>query len=474
MRTSTDKALSPLTLLFSLAVLLVPWSAARAETCGQTVQFLQELYNRTVDVCPSGEPASSCSGIMLRGTQRANPALGQSWDIWKPNPQTVAKGASSYSYLRADINFPALAVQTTNGFIIAPTENLCQGQQPSYVQCAFPQDGWTWERGDRGCGDNKATVGREDHCQNLGITTGAAWISDFRGRAKAAGNQLRTQCGFDMSRGRGQAGRAEAFKDFLDARRLSNASEFQIPNELMVSNNVDPNILAFFYSDASGRVDALKNQADYLARTGEYRPVVRVQLPRTQGAKAQFFCDDQQMAFRGASRSPGFCKAGKAPTPGFGAPVGTPASPAAQDQSAQALQAAGVVQQGQVPGTGNVPVPSPQRCTQYIESATWVQRDEVGYGRIWSLSVTPTACGRQIRADDNAAMYSELVRKYGNDPRWDESGTAGTMYTQLVCHAITVRDKPQWNLEPKRVNLSLSAATTLPYACNSLPSDAGR
>lgn len=466
MRTVTEKAL-----LLSALLLSLPWSAARAETCAQTVQFIQELYDRTVDICPSGEPASNCSGVMLRGTTRANPALGQSWNVWDPNPKTVAKGASSYSYARADVNFSQLAVQATNGFIIAPTEYICQGQQPSYVQCAFPQDGWTWERGDRGCGDNTATASREDHCQNLGIHTGAAWVNDFRGRAPAAGNPLRTQCGFDMSRARGQAGRAEAFKDFLDARRLSNANEFQNPNEVMVSNAAAPNILAFFYDNATGRADALKNQADYFARTGEYRPVVRVQLPRSQGAKAQFFCDEQQMAFPGSSRSPGFCKAGRAPTPGFGKPAGAPANAAAQ---AQAVQAAGAAQQGQAPGTGNVPIPSPQRCSQYIESATWVQRDEVGYGRIWSLSVTPTACGRQIRADDNTAMYNELVRKYGNDKYWDERLNPGTMFTQMVCHAVAVRDKPQWNLEPSRVNLSLSAATTLPYACNPLPSDAGK
>lgn len=462
MRTVTEKAL-----LLSALLLSLPWSAARAETCAQTIQFIQELYNRTVDACPSGEPASSCSGIMLRGTTRADPAKGQSWDVWNPNPQTVAKGASSYSFVRADASFSKLAVQANNGFIITPTEFLCQGQPASYVQCAFPRDGWTWERNDRGCGDNTATPSREDHCQNLGINTGAAWVNDFRGRATAAGNPLRTQCGFDMSRARGQAGRAEAFKDFLDARRLSNASEFQEPNEVMVSNKDAPNILAFFYVDAPGRAEALKNQADYFAKTGEYRPVVRVQLPSTQGAKAQFFCDEQQMAFPGSSRSPGFCRAGRASTPGFGTPslpVANPAQSAAQAaQIAAAAQAAGQAQ------------PQAANCQQYIASTSWVQRSEIGFANpIWSLQITPTECGRRIGPEQTDRMYAELESKLRADPRWNEKNNPGTLRRQLVCHLVVARDKPTWNIEGDRPYVSYEASLRLPSPCNPVPSDAGK
>jgi len=489
MRTVTEKALLLLTL-----PLLLPWSAARAESCADTVQLLQQLYNNTVNVCPDGEPASSCSGITLRATRRAEPSMGQNWNAWDPNPQTVARGTWSFSYLRADVNFSYLAVAGNNGFIITPRSNLCPGQQPSEVQCSFPMDGWTSERSDRGCGDNSRTGMIENLCQERRITSGAAWLADFRSRkpptSQFSDDQFRSQCAFDMAPSRGQAGRATAFATFLDAARQTNAQEFIMANELMLTNTQAPNILAFFYVDAAGRPDALQNQRDYLTKTGNHRPVIRIVLPRSKGERAQFFCDEQQMAFTGTSRSPAFCR----PT----APVvsdpaqsaaqiaqvaqnaqvnqalqaaGVPPANASLSQQDQALQAAGVSQAAQaqaaVAAVG-------QKCAQYIEKAEWVERDEVGYGKGWSLNITPTACGRQVRADEYDAIYRELFTKYGNDPRWNEGDRAGTMYTQLICHAITVSTKPEWNIEPQRPNISMQAAVTLPYVCNPLPSDAGK
>jgi len=128
MRTTTDKAL-----LLLLLPLLLPWSAARAETCAETLKLIQALYNKTVDVCPDGEEASTCSGLIIRGTTRADPTKGQKWDVWNDSDRSLKQGTTSYSFLRSDINFPNLAVYTNNGFIIAPSSMLCAGQKPSYV-----------------------------------------------------------------------------------------------------------------------------------------------------------------------------------------------------------------------------------------------------------------------------------------------------------------------------------------------------
>jgi len=459
MRMSPDKA------LLLLVALLCTWSTARAETCAQTLKLIQELYNNTANACPSGEPASNCSGLMIRGTKRADPAKGEKFDVWTYPPASVQKGASSYSLMRTDINFQDLAVNTNNGFIATPTDYLCAGQKPSYVQCALPMDGWTWERGDRGCGDNSATVARENYCQDQGINDGRAWVANFQSKQPPGGawsaDQYRGQCAFDLAQGRGQAGRSRAFAGFMEARRLVGPREFAMPTELLVSNKDEPNILAWIYTEPGGRADALKNQADYLAKTGNYRPVIRVQMPRFPGEKAQFFCDEQQPGFAGYSRSPGFCKPGVASTPGFGTTTG--AQPVNQAQAAAAVAAAA---QAQVEAG---------YCKQYIASTRWVQRTDVGFtGPIWSLEVTPTECGRRIGPEQTDRMYAELYNKHKSDPRWNEGINAGTLRRQLVCHFFAAREKNTWNLEPGRPYVSHEGSLRLTSPCNPTPADAGK
>ncbi|WP_205346237.1 hypothetical protein [Pseudomonas bharatica] len=348
MRATARKAL-----LLSTLPLLLPWAVVRAETCAETVKFLQEMYSYTPRICPDGEAADSCSGVTLRGTTRADPAKGEAWNVWESSPRSKQRGTDSYSYIRADINFADLAVYTNNGYIIAPNANVCAGQPISYTQCAYPKDGWTYNRPDRGCGDSPQTSITETHCQNVGVNSGQAWWDQFRRNQTPDGawgpQPYQMQCSFDMSKARGKAGRAEAFGDFIDAYKLTGGREFLMANEILRSNDQPPNITAFMYTDPAGRADALKNQADYFRVTGNYRPVVQVILPKYQGGQVQFLCDGQQMAFPGYSKTAGFCRPGKPSSPGFGvpgSPVLTPAQSAAQAAQA-AQQAAQAAQQAQ-------------------------------------------------------------------------------------------------------------------------------
>lgn len=577
------------------------------------------MYSKTPRVCPDGEPADTCSGLKLRGTTRADPAKGESWNVWESSPRSKQRGTDSYSYIRDDINFSDLAVYTNNGYIVAPSAYLCAGQPITYTQCAFPKDGWTSDRTDRGCGDSPLTSMTETHCQNVGVNSGQAWWDQFRRNQTPDGawvpQPYQMQCSFDMSKARGKAGRAKAFADFIDAHKLATGREFLMANELLISNDQPPNITAFMYTDIAGRADALKNQADYLRVTGNYRPVVQVVLPKFEGGKTQFLCDGQQMAFPGYSKSPGFCVPGKAPTPGFGvqpgSPVVSPAQSAAQaaqaaQQAAQAAQQAAQIAQalqaaqgsgqtpqssgqtpqssgqtpqssGQTPqSSGKIP-PSPQSsgqvpqssgqsqqqiaaqaaaqaaaaaqsaaaasqaaqtaaqsaqavqavaasqggqmsqaqqaafaasqaqaaqnalaaqiaaaqaqaaaaaaaqaqteagyCRKYIESATWVQRNEPGYGLIWTLQVKPTECARRMGPDQTDRAYRELYEMFKHDPRWTENLNPGSMRRQFVCHVVGTPNKETWNLEPARPYVSHQTAMSLPYICNPQPSDAGK
>ena len=49
---------------------------AQAETCEETLKLVQQMYNLETDAC-GPDAASDCSGLLIRGTHRADPAKGQ-------------------------------------------------------------------------------------------------------------------------------------------------------------------------------------------------------------------------------------------------------------------------------------------------------------------------------------------------------------------------------------------------------------
>ncbi|MBS7601342.1 DUF2599 domain-containing protein [Pseudomonas sp. RC2C2] len=94
------------------------------------------------------------------------------------------------------------------------------------------------------------------------------------------------------------------------------------------------------------------------------------------------------------------------------------------------------------------------KCSSYIQSASWIKRYDPGTEQDeWTLSLVPTPCGREIKADQTQAFYDELVQKYGSDAEWQENDGGG-MRRQLVCHLTTTRSKEMWNLEPFRPEVS--------------------
>lgn len=467
------RTLAPLLLLPMLSAM----ASARAETCEATLSVVQELYNRTVDICPDGDTASDCSGLLIRATHRADPAKGQAFDIWNPSPNAVKMGSTAFSYIRQDINFDDPAMSATNGFITTPFDYLCKGQQGGHLQCAFPTDGWTDFRLDRGCADNTRTSKVEGFCQDTNVTSGEKWLAQYTANQPANGAwgayPYQAQCGFDMARGRGQAGRAAAFKTFLQARRLVNKREFMMQTEVRLSNPGTDQmpVLAFFTDGSRGLGDALANQRDYLAKTGQYRPVITINFPRTSGSVATFSCAPNQMRPPASTSTPGFCAAGRPPSSGFAVnpPPINQGALAAQLAQAQAAAAAATAAQAQVEAGF---------CEQYIQESNWIQRDDKVLGKgTWSLSIVPTQCGREIGPDQTDRMYAELYNKHKDDPQWRQyAENFGSMRRQFVCHLAHegARQKAEWNLEPARPYVSHEASLRLPSACNPGPLDKGK
>lgn len=395
--------------------LFLHMTSANAESCEETLKQVESLYNKTVDSCGQ-DPASDCSGLLIRGTHRADPAKGQQWDVWNPSPKARELGTFAASWMRADgISYEDPGMSTQNGYIIKPIDLVRAPETPVHIYCAFPNDAWTDFRDDRGCGNNRNTSQTEAVCQAMAppITNAGAWVAHFT-RFNNDSKQDQLQCGFNMRNPMSSRDRVTAFQNFMGARRAINTREFQTQTELRLGNPKDDElpILAFFYSDQRGLNDALANQRDYKNKTGKDRNIVKINFPRTPNGKASFSC------------------------------------------------------------TQAATLPTQRFCDRYIESSTWVQRPDPKLGPdTWSLQVVPTACGRAIKDDQTDRMFAELYNKHKDDAQWRRySVNGGSLRRQLVCHLAAsydnkpVRAKPEWNLEPARPYVD--QATAVAQYCN--------
>jgi hypothetical protein len=224
-------------------------TSASAESCADTLKRVETLYNNTTASCGK-DPASDCSGLLIRGTHRADPAKGQKWDVWNPSPKAVELGTFAASYMRADgISYEDPGMSTQNGYIITPVDMVRDPETPVHVYCAFPNDAWTDFRDDRGCGNNRNTSQTEAVCQSMvpPITNVNAWVAHFT-KFNNDRKQDQLQCGFNMRNPMSSQDRVNAFQNFMGARRVINTREFQTQTELRLGNPKTDElpILAFF------------------------------------------------------------------------------------------------------------------------------------------------------------------------------------------------------------------------------------
>ncbi|GAA0901306.1 hypothetical protein GCM10009552_03750 [Rothia nasimurium] len=101
-------------------------------------------------------------------------------------------------------------------------------------------------------------------------------------------------------------------------------------------------------------------------------------------------------------------------------------------------------------------------CNPYILSGEWILRTDGDNAGQWSLSLTPSSCGRQItRTAEFAHMFDEVVTKFG-DSRYFTNPRG--MKDQLQCHLDNASGNNTWNLEPHRPDVGLTA--TKAAQCN--------
>ncbi|MFJ5299618.1 DUF2599 domain-containing protein [Pseudomonas sp. NPDC088368] len=400
----------------SLVALAMQAPYVLAASCADTAKALTAQYNDTRDNCGKNtSPAFLCNGVIFRATVPSD-----DYSSWDPSPNSVKSGGTSFSYLRKDAKFSRLVRYENNGYILFPVQNVPPGKSTYNVLCAFPMDGGTDAREDKGCGawTGSKPSGQGAPCysqQPNRITTGQEWADHYK--AFVNGDNRR-ECGFDV-RDNLNSYAVDNFNASLSAQRRT-PEAFRKQNELRLDTwkSTTPAgelpIQAFFYlpEPTGGRDDAQFDQQRYYEKTGVWVPVIAMTLPSRLSDDATFKCnaDDQAVAESG------------------------------------------------------------KPIDRYVKSATWVPRFDPGTGQNeWSLSVVLTDLGRkQSGSAGSDAVYAELVRKYKNDYQWKQNGGVG-MRRQLVCHFVIARGKDEFNLEPFRPDATEAEAERA--GCNVLPSD---
>lgn len=406
---------------FSSTALSVAVAGPAEDTIGQqAVNSIRSRYYDTRMNCGKPNiPGPVCNGVIFRSTTPST-----AFKFWDPSPPSKAKGGFSASYARADVKFDRMLGHNNNGYIIYPPIGNPPEKKDVNMLCLFPDDGWTYARDKQGCGVSANSGPVSESCELQNIKTGAQWFA----KHQADGYDNQKQCSFNIRDGLGAVA-TSAFEAFVQATNLNIAQGFDQQNEMMLgisdpgapSNPVhwdssEPATLpiqAIFYvpgnNDAQGLADAQYDQQDYCKATGLFLPIITMTLPTTPQADFAFnYKPADQIA----------CVAQ--------APVGT-----------------------------------------YIEKGEWISRFDPGTGKDeWSLQLTPTKLGREVRDDATTVLvYAEMVKLFGNDPQWKAGGGA-SMREQLICHYLDARNKPQWNLEAWRP--ASTTANSRKYGCNHL------
>lgn len=265
----------------------------QASIGAQTAEQMQNNYDTTPAQCQGNAvPAHACSGVLLRSTKPS-----PHYHTWHHSQNSKDKGGVSFSYLRSDIPTARLAADGRSGFTLYPLLQRPQGSLRYEMLCAWPTDGDTWERDNRGCGDNRQTADTEAACHEQGVFTAEDWMARFR-----QSGDYKRQCTFDIRRARVPE-RADAFYQSLRAKQLF-AGELPFPwNEVVIGAWDEASagslpIQSFFHIE--GQYGALQqaqaDQQDWHRTHGSFIPVIRIRLSNNANERATFTYHDSDQA----------------------------------------------------------------------------------------------------------------------------------------------------------------------------------
>jgi hypothetical protein len=404
----------------------------------QTVAMLNTNYNERLYECRDTKTNAVrghyyCSGVIVRTVDTAR------FVPWDYSPSAIKLGSTSFSWLRSDIltnklYHPAgLIVRAPEDALIHNRPALDKGWECIYTFDANTTRGILYPnagkpRGWNGCdfeGDfteNKSTQlvdnnNNEDaygSCREIGVGSddlaknqAALWVNRYRNDK----NRTENQCSWNIEKARDWNSMI-GIRTGPDFRNNGMWTEMLLKNasETADGSRLTPHIDAFFYDvNNMTELNADKQSGATIAR------IFQAQLKR-----AGYTVPVLRLNFK---------------------------APAAQRFTYSATDQ----------GT----------CDTYIKSATWrTYFDNDIKKEIWSLSVVPTDCGRNIAPEETDVAYAELAFAHDKDVQWTAINGGG-MRRQFVCLLTNYRDKDEWNMEPIRPDVTQEAAVK--SYCNPLP-----
>lgn len=258
----------------------------------------QSYANTVVDCGASTRPAFLCSGVLIRGTN----TFSSSYHSWDPSPSSQSRGGISFSYLRKDSKFNHLAYGYNNGFIFYPYLNAPDGKNTDIdIMCAFPIDGWTDGRDEKGCGAYVSYPNDSGTCQAQGIYTAEQWYQHYQ----SGGYNHQYECGFE-TKDDSTYNTADAFHQTILGMALAGEESFNEQNELVLATwpqgmqNTLPMEAFFYVSGTSGLSSAQSNQQDFFDNTTAHIvvPVIEMKLPATQSEDVQFIYNESDQIIK--------------------------------------------------------------------------------------------------------------------------------------------------------------------------------
>ncbi|RBB96896.1 hypothetical protein C3E97_029780 [Pseudomonas sp. MWU12-2115] len=268
------------------ALLIALWlfgTLAFAATGPEVAKLLNTRYQNTTAECVGEHPAYFCSGVLLRGSAEVG-------EFWKHDATATQLGAESFSYLRADLGTRELGQK--NGVVFSDTFSAIGQSKALEVLCVYPfAFAMTATRPDFGCGAMAAAHAEADpsSCAAQGISDAQGWIAHFQQQNLQPDKQCSLSSQVPL-----------LFKASLVAHQGLGATWAVKPNLVQIKNwdATAPKripIQALFYdtTQTGALLGAQRDQRDYFTATGDWLPVLRMDLHQPPGAVFGFNLQDQ-------------------------------------------------------------------------------------------------------------------------------------------------------------------------------------
>ncbi|WP_085699583.1 hypothetical protein [Pseudomonas sp. B26(2017)] len=267
---------------FLLLALLLFSGVNHAATGPETAQLLNQRYHNSAPQCAGANPAYFCSGVLLRGSEGTQA-------FWKHSANAVQLGAEGFNYLRADLDTRSLS--QAYGAVFSDQFTAIGQDKALDVLCAYPFEfAVQGTRPDFGCGWT-ATVKAQDasSCTTQGATDVQSWLAHFAQQ----GNQPAKQCSLSTQ------DPAQFSASLVAHQRIG--TEWSVQPTLLQIKNWDDQapkqlpLQGLFYdvTKSGSLLGAQKDQRDYFNATGDWLPILRMDLSRKPDAVFGFNQQDQ-------------------------------------------------------------------------------------------------------------------------------------------------------------------------------------